>query len=206
MKVWEVLSFLGKFQLKTAQTYWHFFFCQIDVEISKATLKCSTKQCANDYSQHNGVKLSLRYHSNCLYLWNFKRYFLTLSQSYIYQVLQTIQMKLILFYAAGLLPVVCQFGREFFRFAWLLSDKNLNALKTSRYKTFPSRLAMAWRLNLFTSLLIRKKFSLPEPGIEPGTSWSRVSCSTNWATYPFVIWEWKLVVYILQCRFWIKMG
>ena len=55
------------------------FFCQIDVEISKATLKCSTKQCANDYSQHNGVKLSLRYHSNCLYLWNFKRYFLTLS-------------------------------------------------------------------------------------------------------------------------------
>ena len=25
MKVWEVLSFLGKFQLKTAQTYWHFF-------------------------------------------------------------------------------------------------------------------------------------------------------------------------------------
>ena len=25
MKVWEVLSFLGKFQLKTAQTHWHFF-------------------------------------------------------------------------------------------------------------------------------------------------------------------------------------
>ena len=113
-----------------------------------------------------------------------------------------------LFYAAGLFQVGCQFGREFFRFAWLLSDKNLNALKTSRYKTFPSRLAMAmaWRLNLFTSLLIRKKISLPEPGIEPGTSWSRVSRSTNWATYPFVIWEWKLVVYILQCCFWIKVG
>ena len=42
-KVWAILScwlsFLGRKQLKTAQTYWQFFFfCQIDVEISKATL------------------------------------------------------------------------------------------------------------------------------------------------------------------------
>ena len=63
----------------------------------------------------------------------------------------------LLFYAAGLIPYICQFGREFFRFGWLLSDKNLNALKTSRYKTFPSRLAMAWRLNIFISLLLSKK-------------------------------------------------
>ena len=55
------------------------------------------------------------------------------------------------FYAAGLLPVVRQFGREFFRVCWLLSDKNLNALKTSRYKTFLCRL----RLN---SLLLSKNF------------------------------------------------
>ena len=47
-----------------------------------------------------------------------------------------------IFYAAGLLPVVCQFGREFFRVCWLLSDKNLNALKTSRYKTFLCRLRL----------------------------------------------------------------
>jgi len=38
--------FLGKFQLKTAQTYRPFFFRQIDVEISQATLIPCTKQCA----------------------------------------------------------------------------------------------------------------------------------------------------------------
>ena len=41
------LSFKSqKFQLKTAQTYWQYFFCQIDVEISKATLIFCKKQCA----------------------------------------------------------------------------------------------------------------------------------------------------------------
>ena len=85
------------------------------------------------------------------------------------------------FYAAGLLPVVCQFGREFFRFAWLLSDKNLNALKTSRYKTFPSRLAMAWRLNHLSLYTLHKKKLLPEAGLEPRTFRSRVWRSTIWA-------------------------
>ena len=74
------------------------------------------------------------------------------------------------FYAAGLLPVVCQFGREFFRFAWLLSDKNLNALKTSRYKTFPSRLAMAWRLNHLSLYTLYKKNCCQRQGSNPGPS------------------------------------
>ena len=65
-----------------------------------------------------------------------------------------------LFSAAGFLPVVCHFRHQFCRFfCWQLSDKNLNALKTFRYKTFPCRLA-AGDLNLFISLLIRKKLKI----------------------------------------------
>ena len=44
-QILNLASFLGKFQLKTAQTYWQFLFCQIDVEISQATLIPSRKQC-----------------------------------------------------------------------------------------------------------------------------------------------------------------
>ena len=109
------------------------------------------------------------------------------------------------FYAADLLPVVCQFGREFFRVCWLLSDKNLNALKTSRYKTFLCRL----RLN---SLLLSKKFwffertSLPERGIEPTTSQSKDGRSTIWAIGALMWVHGNLEVYIMQCRFWIWNG
>ena len=109
------------------------------------------------------------------------------------------------FYAAGLLPVVRQFGREFFRVCWLLSDKNLNALKTSRYKTFLCRL----RLN---SLLLSKKFwffertSLPERGIEPTTSQSKDGRSTIWAIGALMWVHGNLEVYIMQCRFWIWNG
>ena len=46
MSSFELLkSFLGKFQLITAQTCLQYLFCQIDVEISKATLMPYTKQC-----------------------------------------------------------------------------------------------------------------------------------------------------------------
>ena len=57
------------------------------------------------------------------------------------------------FSAAGPIPFICQVGRQFCRFAknrsipfvcWLLSDKNLNALKTSRYKTSPYLLEKKW--------------------------------------------------------------
>ena len=109
------------------------------------------------------------------------------------------------FYAAGLLPVVRQFGREFFRVCWLLSDKNLNALKTSRYKTFLCLLRLS-------SLLLSKKFwffertSLPERGIEPTTSQSKDGRFTIWAIGA-LIWDYgNLEVYIMQCRFWIWNG
>ena len=46
MSSFELLKiFLGKFQLITAQTCLQYLFCQIDVEISKATLMPYTKQC-----------------------------------------------------------------------------------------------------------------------------------------------------------------
>ena len=48
------------------------------------------------------------------------------------------------FSVAGPIPSICQYGHQFFQFAknrsipfacWLFFDKNLNFLKTSRYKT-----------------------------------------------------------------------
>ena len=44
-----------------------------------------------------------------------------------------------------------------------------------------------------------ERISLPDRGIEPAISWSKVWCSTNRATEALVIWMRKLVVYILQC-------
>ena len=44
-------SFLCKFQLKTAQTHWHFFFCQIGVVISQATLIPCSKQCDHTWPE-----------------------------------------------------------------------------------------------------------------------------------------------------------
>ena len=50
-----------------------------------------------------------------------------------------------IFLVAGLILAICQFGQQFFKYAknrsipfacWLLSDKNLNFLKTSRCKSF----------------------------------------------------------------------
>ena len=55
-----------------------------------------------------------------------------------------------IFSAAGPIPYIRQFVCQFCQFAcWLLSDKNLNALKTSRYKTFPSRLKETLGLFMF---------------------------------------------------------
>ena len=51
-----------------------------------------------------------------------------------------------------------------------------------------------------------ERISLPQRGSEPGTPSLWVRCANHYTTDPFVIWRQKLVDYILQCRFWIKMG
>ena len=62
----------------------------------------------------------------------------------------TIRLLLSVFSAAGPIPYIRQFICQLCQFAcWLLSDKNLNALKTSRYKTFPSRLKETLGLFMF---------------------------------------------------------
>ena len=57
--------------------------------------------------------------------------------------------------------------------------------------------------NLQFILLIVLNFykKLLPPGIEPGSVWSEVLCSTNWATEAIVVKVWNLEVYILQFRF-----
>ena len=51
-----------------------------------------------------------------------------------------------------------------------------------------------------------ERISLPQRGSEPGTPSLWVRCANHYTTDPFVIWRQKLVDYILQCCFWIKMG
>ena len=63
-----------------------------------------------------------------------------------------------IFSVAGLIPAICQFGQQFFKYAkkrsipfafWLLSDKNLNFLKTSRCKSY--YLLTYYKKNYFAS-------------------------------------------------------
>ena len=97
------------------------------------------------------------------------------------------------FYAAGLLPVVRQFGREFFRVSWLLFDKNLNFLETSRYKTFLSRLP-----GNFYLLTSYQKIYLQAMGLEPTTSRSIAKRSTSWAIEALLSSYENLEFYILH--------
>ena len=78
---------------------------------------------------------------------------------------------------------------------------------TSRCKNFSCRLpALRETKKLLSPYLLQKKWKLPEQGIEPGTSQSKVERSTNWAIEAFDTRLRILVDYVLQCCSWIKMG
>ena len=78
---------------------------------------------------------------------------------------------------------------------------------TSRCKNFSCRLpALRETKKLLSPYLLQKKWKLPEQGIEPGTSQSKIERSTNWAIEAFDTRLRILVDYVLQCCSWIKMG